>query len=73
MADEQLDCKNLNCPMPIVKIGKMIKTVEEGKTIEVTATDPAFEADIRAWAKKTGHELVNFEDGDIKTALIEKK
>ncbi|MBF0289308.1 MAG: sulfurtransferase TusA family protein [SAR324 cluster bacterium] len=73
MADQTLNCNNLNCPMPIVQIGKTIKTLKTGNTIEVTATDPAFEADVRAWTKKTGHELVSFSDGEIKTALIEKK
>lgn len=72
MADVNLDCKGLNCPMPIVKVGKTMKKLSSGQTVEVVADDPAFEADIRAWVRRMGHELSSFEDGDVKTALIVK-
>lgn len=72
MAAQSLDCTNLNCPMPIVKIRKTINTMESGDILEVTANDPAFGADVRAWSAKTGNKLVRFEDGPVKTAIIEK-
>ena len=74
MADETLDCRGLNCPMPIVMISKAIKKIDSGQTLEVTATDPAFEADIQAWARRLKHTIVDLsaEDGTLK-ALIEKK
>ena len=56
-----LDCKGLNCPMPIIKIAKAIKTMESGQTLEVFATDPAFDADVHAWAKKTRNPIVEFD------------
>ncbi|GAB4342640.1 MAG: hypothetical protein OHK0038_22590 [Flammeovirgaceae bacterium] len=43
-----------------------------GDTLEVSATDPAFKADIEAWVRKTGNELVKFTDGQTKVALIKK-
>ena len=58
MADVQLDCQGLNCPMPIVRVGQTMKTMHAGQTLEVTANDPAFSADVRAWVTKTGHELL---------------
>jgi TusA-related sulfurtransferase len=72
MAEHILDCKNLNCPMPIVKVSKSIKTMSVGDTLEISATDPAFKADIEAWVRKTGNELVKFTDGQTKIALIKK-
>ena len=72
MADIILDCRNLNCPMPIVKIAKAIKTMDIDQTLEVTATDPAFKADVEAWIRKTGNEMVTFEDGAEKKALLKK-
>lgn len=62
MAEVQLDCKNLNCPMPIVKISRAFKQLELDDTLEVTATDPAFQADVEAWVRKTGNELLSFDD-----------
>jgi TusA-related sulfurtransferase len=72
MAEHVLDCRNLNCPMPIVKVSKSIKTMNIGDTLEISATDPAFKADIEAWIRKTGNELVKFTDGQTKIALIKK-
>lgn len=68
-----LDCSNLNCPMPIVKIAKMIRTIDIQEQIEVIATDPAFKADVEAWIRKTGHDLISYsEEGQRRIAIIEK-
>ncbi len=63
MADNHLDCKGLNCPMPIVKISKAIRDMEPGQCLEVEATDPAFRADVEAWSAKTGHAILAVDDG----------
>jgi tRNA 2-thiouridine synthesizing protein A len=53
-----LDLKGLLCPIPVVKMAQAIKTVAIGEVIEATATDPGVMADIPAWCRTTGHELV---------------
>jgi TusA-related sulfurtransferase len=74
MKEVELDCKNLNCPMPIVKISRAIKGIEIGDRLVVSATDPAFKADVEAWIRKTGHTLVSFKkaSGSMLIATIEK-
>ena len=73
MSVTTLDCSGLACPMPIVKISQAIKTIETGNQLEVIATDPAFETDVHAWARKTGHELQRFEKSEASmTAVITK-
>jgi len=59
-----LDLKGLLCPMPIVKMAKAIKEVEIGDTIEAYATDPGVMADMPAWCRTTGNELVTLEKLD---------
>ena len=56
--NKTLDARGLQCPMPIVKTSKEIKTLEVGEILEVLATDPASMADIQAWSKSTGNELL---------------
>jgi tRNA 2-thiouridine synthesizing protein A len=56
-----LDLKGLLCPMPVVKIAGAIKKLDVGAIIEATATDPGVMADIPAWAKSTGNEVVKME------------
>lgn len=61
MADLVLNLKGLLCPMPVVKISQAIKQLPVGGTIEATATDPGVLADIPAWARSTGNEVVKIE------------
>lgn len=56
-----LDLKGLLCPLPVVKMAQAIKKVELGQVIEATATDPGVLADIPAWARSTGNELLKME------------
>jgi tRNA 2-thiouridine synthesizing protein A len=57
-ADKTVDYKGLFCPMPIVKVSRAIKEIEVGQVLEMLADDPGSKADMQAWAKSTGHELV---------------
>jgi tRNA 2-thiouridine synthesizing protein A len=59
-----LDLKGLLCPMPVVKIAQAIKKVNIGDLVEATATDPGVLADIPAWARTSGHEVVVLERQD---------
>lgn len=59
-----LDLKGLLCPIPIVKMAKAIKEVQVGDIIEAYATDPGVMADIPAWCRTTGNELVTIEKVD---------
>jgi tRNA 2-thiouridine synthesizing protein A len=59
-----LDLKGLLCPMPVVKMAKAIKEIEVGQVIEAFATDPGVMADMPAWCRSTGNELVVLEKQD---------
>ena len=61
---KSLDLKGLLCPMPVVKIAKAIKEVQPGDIIEAFATDPGVMADIPAWCRATGNELITLEKQD---------
>jgi tRNA 2-thiouridine synthesizing protein A len=74
MADQVLDAKGLNCPLPILKAKKALKPMESGTTLEVLSTDPGSVADFAAFCRTTGNELVEQnEDGGVWTYLIRKK
>ena len=72
-ADKVLDAKGLACPMPIVKTRKEMKDMESGQVLEILATDKGAKADMTAWAKSGGHELLEFqEEGDVLKFWIKK-
>jgi tRNA 2-thiouridine synthesizing protein A len=64
MADVSLDTQGLNCPLPILKTKKTLRDVPIGGTLEILATDPAAEADFKAFCRATGHELLEFDHLD---------
>ena len=73
MADQVLDAKGLNCPLPILKAKKALKSLESGQTLEVVSTDPGSVADFGAFCRTTGNELVEQnEAGGVYTYLIRK-
>ena len=66
MADQVLDAKGLNCPLPILKAKKALKNVPRGGTLEVLATDPGSVADFPAFCRATGNQLVeSTQDGSV--------
>lgn len=72
-AEKTLDCKGMPCPMPIVEMGKAVKEMASGQVLAVTADDPGFEADVKAWCETTGNHLKSLEaEGDVITAYVEK-
>ena len=74
MADQVLDAKGLNCPLPILKAKKALKSLDGGQVLEVLSTDPGSVADFSAFCRTTGNELVEQNEADgIYTYLIRKK
>ncbi len=53
------DYKGLACPMPVVRISQEIGKIAVGQVVEVLTTDPGALSDFPAWAKNTGHEIVD--------------
>jgi tRNA 2-thiouridine synthesizing protein A len=58
-ADQELDTRGLNCPIPILRAKKTINTLGGGQVLRVTATDPGSVKDFEAFCRQTGHELVS--------------
>ncbi|MCA9062593.1 MAG: sulfurtransferase TusA family protein [Planctomycetaceae bacterium] len=73
MSQQTLDCRNIHCPLPIVRMTQAVRSMASGEELEVLATDAAFEPDLEAWSRKTGHEIVHLEVGDIVRAVVRVK
>lgn len=69
----QLDACGLQCPGPIMTVFNAIKTMDLGEVLEIKATDPAFQEDIKTWCKSTGNTLLEVSyDCNVFTARIKK-
>jgi TusA-related sulfurtransferase len=56
--DKELDTRGLNCPLPILKTKKALSELSSGQVLRVVATDPGSTRDFQAFARQTGHELL---------------
>jgi tRNA 2-thiouridine synthesizing protein A len=68
-----LDFKGLLCPMPVVKLAQALKQIQVGEVVEAIATDPGVMADIPAWARTSGNELVSLEKQDKVFKFVVKR
>lgn len=71
--EHRLDCTGLACPMPIVRLSQAMRNLTSGATLVIEASDPAFRADLEAWARRFGHVVLSFEEGKILRATVQKK
>ncbi|PIV85339.1 MAG: sulfurtransferase TusA family protein, partial [Nitrospirae bacterium CG17_big_fil_post_rev_8_21_14_2_50_50_9] len=39
-ADKTLDCKGLNCPLPVLQTKKAMDAMNSGQILEMLSTDP---------------------------------
>ena len=61
--DQTLDCKGMSCPLPILKTKKAVEALTKGQVLKVITTDSGSKNDMSSWAKRTGNEILNVEEG----------
>ncbi len=72
-ADLVVDCRGMNCPMPVLKVKRVVDGLQVGQIIKLEATDPGTKADIPAWAKRTGNEVLSMsEEGGLFIFYVKK-
>ena len=66
-----VDSRGSSCPGPITDLAMAYRRSKVGDVIELWATDPGVKPDVRAWAAKTGNEIVSVEDrGDTIVTVL---
>jgi len=71
--DVTVDCLGLFCPMPIVKTREALQGMAVGQVLEMLSDDPASEADMKSWARRTGNELLEVtKNGAVYRFLVRK-
>jgi len=69
----KINACGLQCPGPIVKLGNTIKEVNDGDTIEISTTDPAFASDIQGFCRRTGNNFIGMtSQKGVSVAKIQK-
>jgi len=60
----ELDCRGMNCPLPVLKTKKAIVGLTAGDVLKVVSTDPGSVADMAAFSRRTGNEILEQSEGD---------
>ena len=58
-SDQVLDVTGLNCPLPVLRLKQVLKSMSEGEVVHMVATDKSTAHDIPSFCRQTGHELLN--------------
>ena len=64
VADQHLDAKGLNCPLPVLRTKVALAAMPAGQVLSVLATDPYSVADFQAFCEHTGHTLLQVVESD---------
>ena len=64
MAETTLDMKGTNCPLPVLRANRALRTMAPGERLRVLATDRASVADFHAYCRETGHALLAWSEED---------
>ena len=62
MGETLLDVKGLNCPLPVLRANRALRSLAPGEKLRVLATDQAAIGDFRAFCRETGHDLLAFSE-----------
>jgi TusA-related sulfurtransferase len=61
VADLELDCRGMRCPLPVIRLANVIDDVEVGQVVAVAAEDAAARSDVPAWCRMRKHEYLGEE------------
>lgn len=73
MTQTSLDLRGLNCPLPVLRIRKAMRTLAKSDRLRAETTDPLAEIDIPNYCREFGHRLIDVErQPDHVVFVIEK-
>ena len=65
LTDQLIDARGLKCPLPVLKLEKLVSTLPQGSALTVLATDPMARVDIPLYCRQHGHDCVVTSEADV--------
>ncbi len=74
MDDTVIDTRGLKCPLPVLKVRKLMRQARSGAEVWILATDPGAEQDIRDYCEASGCSFLSAESlvGGVLRIVIRK-
>ena len=68
----ELDARGLLCPLPVLKLRKLIKSIEHKDKIKLITDDPAAIVDVPHFCNEQGHQILeSFKERDYDLFIID--
>ena len=64
-----LNAMNLLCPLPVIRLSKLVGEVCAGDLIEMECSDPGAKYDIPSWCKIHGHTVIDIVEHDMQLRI----
>jgi tRNA 2-thiouridine synthesizing protein A len=74
MSESVLDVKGMNCPLPVLRANRALRTMAAGERLRVLATDRAAVSDFQAFCRDSGHALLAWsEEAGVFSFVIRRR
>ncbi|MCX7107495.1 MAG: sulfurtransferase TusA family protein [Methylococcales bacterium] len=70
---QEVDASGLLCPLPLLRLKKMLTAMTSGEVVKVIATDPAAHLDFGVYTNQSGHQIIEYVKQDDKQVFYIKK
>ena len=73
-ASTVIDTKGLRCPLPVLRVRKLMRRLDPGTEAVILATDPGAEQDLRDYCEASGCTFLSAEylEGGVLRVVIRK-
>ncbi len=68
--DRVLDARGERCPLPIIRLARLVRDEPALRRVTLLATDPAAAHDVPAWCRMRGQRFVEARDEGDHTAYV---
>ena len=70
----EVDASGLLCPLPLLRLKKMLVAMQSGDVVKVIATDPAAHLDFGVFTDQAGHQILALlKENNQQVFYIQKK
>lgn len=71
--DNVIDARGLVCPLPVLKLAKVLRDQSKGEIVTVLADDPIAVVDIPHFCAQSGNQLISQSDsGDHQIYVVQR-
>ncbi|RIZ69875.1 MAG: sulfurtransferase TusA family protein [Methylococcales bacterium] len=70
---QEVDASGLMCPLPLLRLKKILVAMNSGEVVKVITTDPAAHLDFGVFTNQAGHQIIEFIKQDDKQIFYIKK